>query len=64
MSDNKKYYYLKLKDNFFDSDEVVALENNKNGSLYSMFYLKTLCKSDYYARGYRYIYITSILTPI
>lgn len=55
MSDNKKYYYLKLKDNFFDSDEIVALEKNKNGSLYSIFYLKILCKSDYYIRGYRYI---------
>ena len=26
MSDNKKYYYLRLKDNFFDSDELKILE--------------------------------------
>ena len=27
MSDNKKYYYLKLKDNFFDSEEMIILQN-------------------------------------
>lgn len=54
MSDNKKYYYLKLKDNFFDLDEIIALESYKNGAFYSTFYLKMLCKSDYYLRGYRY----------
>ena len=35
MSDNKKYYYLKLKDNFFDSDEIKILEQMKNGYKYS-----------------------------
>ncbi|HHJ6640272.1 TPA: prephenate dehydrogenase, partial [Streptococcus pyogenes] len=23
MADNKKYYYLKLKENFFESDEAI-----------------------------------------
>ena len=23
MADNRKYYYLKLKENFFDSDSIV-----------------------------------------
>ena len=26
MADNRKYYYLKLKENFFDSDSIVLLE--------------------------------------
>ena len=35
MSDNKKYYYLKLKENFFDSDNMVLLESMQDGILYS-----------------------------
>ena len=27
MADNRKYYYLKLKENFFDSDSIVLLED-------------------------------------
>ena len=26
MADNRKYYYLKLKENFFDSDSIVLLD--------------------------------------
>ena len=26
MADNRKYYFLKLKENFFDSDSIVLLE--------------------------------------
>lgn len=40
MSDNIKYYYLKLKDNFFDSEEMKMLESLKNGTDYQNFYLK------------------------
>ena len=25
MSDNRKYYYLKLKENYFDDDSIVLL---------------------------------------
>ena len=35
MADNRKYYYLKLKENFFDSDSIVLLEDMKDGILYS-----------------------------
>lgn len=42
MSVNKKYYYLKLKDTFFDSEEMKILESQKNGFLYQNLYLK-LC---------------------
>ena len=31
MADNRKYYYLKLKENFFDSDYIVLLEDMKDG---------------------------------
>lgn len=27
MGANKKYYYLKLKDNFFETDEIIILES-------------------------------------
>ena len=30
MADNRKYYYLKLKENFFDSDSIVLLEDMKD----------------------------------
>ena len=42
MSVNKKYYYLKLKDSFFDSEEMKLLESQKNGIEYQNLYLK-LC---------------------
>ena len=35
MSDNQKYYYLKLVDNFFDRDEMIILESMPDGYLYS-----------------------------
>jgi len=40
MSDNKKYYYLKLKDNYFANDEIKILENMPNGYKYSNILLK------------------------
>ena len=40
MSDNKKYYYLKLKEDFFDSEEMKVLESMKNGIEYQNVYLK------------------------
>lgn len=45
MSDNKKYYYLKLKDNFFDSDEMVILESMPDGYKYSNILLKLYLRS-------------------
>ena len=45
MADNRKYYYLKLKENFFDSDSVVLLEDMKDGILYSNILLKLYLKS-------------------
>ena len=45
MSDNKKYYYLKLKENFFDSAEIKILESMPNGYKYSNLLLKLYLKS-------------------
>ena len=40
MSDNKKYYYMKLKENFFHRGEVAALECMEKGYEYSNLLLK------------------------
>ena len=45
MSDNKKYYWLKLKENFFDTDAMILLENIENGYLYSNILLKLYLRS-------------------
>lgn len=42
MSENHKYYYLKLKDNFFDTEEMKLMDTMKNGKDYQILYLK-LC---------------------
>lgn len=45
MSDNKKYYYMRLKDNFFDDETMVILESMPDGYLYSNILLKLYLKS-------------------
>lgn len=45
MSDNKKYYYLKLRDNFFDNDDIAILESIPDGILYSNILLKLYLRS-------------------
>lgn len=47
MADNKKYYYMRLKENFFDSDEMIILENMDNGDgiIYSNILLKLYLRS-------------------
>lgn len=42
---NKKYYWLKLKENFFEEDTIAWIEEQPNGILYSNFYLKLCLKS-------------------
>ena len=46
MSDNKKYYYIKLKDNYFDQDNIKILEAMDNGYIYSLIILKLYLKSS------------------
>lgn len=45
MSDNKKYYYLKLKDNFFETEEMILLQNEIDGYLYSDILMKLYLRS-------------------
>ena len=40
-----KYYYLKLKENYFDDDSIVLLESMQDGVLYSNILLKLYLKS-------------------
>ena len=45
MTDNRKYYYLKLKESYFDDDAIVLLESMPDGILYSNILLKLYLKS-------------------
>lgn len=45
MADNKKYYYLKLKDNFFESEELVILQSMPDGYIYSDILMKLYLRS-------------------
>ena len=45
MSDNKKYYYLKLKENFFDSEEMIILQSMQDGYIYSDILMKLYLRS-------------------
>lgn len=42
---SRKFYWLKLQNNFFDRDEIKIVENMPNGKDYIIFYLKLLLKS-------------------
>lgn len=45
MADDIKYYYLKLKADFFDTDEMIILETMQDGYLYSNILLKLYLRS-------------------
>lgn len=42
---DRGYYYLKIKENFFDTDELKILESLENGYLYSNILLKLYLKA-------------------
>jgi len=46
MADNEKYYYIKLKDNYFDQDNIRVLESMKNGHTYSLIIIKMYLKAS------------------
>ena len=50
MSDTKKFYYLKLKEDFFHSPEIKLLESNNHGYEYEIIFLK-LCLLSLSRRG-------------
>ena len=45
MSSNKRYYWLKLDENFFEDDTMAWIEEQENGKDYLIFYLKLCLKS-------------------
>lgn len=46
MSDNQKYYYIKLKDNYFEQDNIKVLESMKNGYIYSLILIKMYLRAS------------------
>lgn len=45
MAENSKYFYMRLKENFFESEEMVLLEALPDGMLYQNILLKMYCRS-------------------
>ncbi len=45
MSENKRYYWLKLNEGFFEDDTISWIEEQENGKAYCLFYLKLCLKS-------------------
>ncbi|MCT7648993.1 phage replisome organizer N-terminal domain-containing protein [Aliarcobacter butzleri] len=45
MSDNKQYYYIKLKSDYFDTDEMIVLESMPDGHKYANILLKFMLRS-------------------
>lgn len=62
MAEIKKYYWLKLSDNFFDDDTIAWIEEQKNGKDYVLFYLK-LCLKSLSNDGYLIRYVGQKLIP-
>lgn len=62
MSDNKRYYWLKLNENFFEDDTITWIEEQENGKDYIVFYLK-LCLRSLTDDGYLIRYVGEKLIP-
>ena len=45
MSNSQRYYWLKLKENFFEDDTISWIEEQESGKDYILFYLKLCLKS-------------------
>lgn len=45
MTDNTKYYYMRLKEGFFENDEILFLESLPDGYIYTNILLKLYLKS-------------------
>jgi predicted phage replisome organizer len=45
LSTNKKWYFLKFKEDYFQQDNVIALESLENGYIYSLIIIKLYLKS-------------------
>lgn len=62
MSDNKRFYWLKLKEDFFDDETIRYIEEQENGIKYSNFYLK-LCLKSLHTDGKLIRLVGEILIP-
>lgn len=58
----KRYYWLKLKEDFFEDDTINWLEEQENGKDYVIFYLK-LCLKSLSNDGYLIRYVGEKLLP-
>lgn len=58
----KRYYWLKLKEDFFDEDTIEWLEEQDNGKEYCLFYLK-LCLKSLKSNGLLMRQVGDILIP-
>ncbi|MGF3113725.1 phage replisome organizer N-terminal domain-containing protein [Facklamia sp. P9177] len=62
MSENKRYYWLKLNENFFKEDTIQWIEDQENGKDYVIFYLK-LCLESLKDNGKLVRYVGEKLIP-
>ncbi|PQG44191.1 DnaD domain protein [Enterococcus faecium] len=64
MSDSRKrrYYWMKLKEDFFDDDSILWLEEQPSGSNYAYFYLK-LCANSLKTDGVLVRNVGEIIFP-
>ena len=60
--DDTKFYWLQLKEDFFDEGAIDWLEEQPNGKEYSLFYLK-LCLKSLRTNGILERHIGSIIVP-
>lgn len=59
---NERFYWLQLKEDFFDEDAIDWLEDQPNGEKYSLFYLK-LCLKSLRTNGILIRKVGSLLIP-
>ena len=59
---NKKYYWLKLKEDFFEEDSIAWIEEQEKGKEYCLFYLK-LCLKSLKTNGSLIRNVGSMLVP-
>ena len=62
MSENRRYYWLKLQENFFEDDTIDYIEGQENGEKYVLFYLK-LCLKALKNEGKLIRYVGELLLP-
>lgn len=52
--DSKRYYWLKLKKDFFQRHEIRIIESLPNGKEYLLFYLKLMCEATSHEGNLRF----------